>query len=215
MDYLEKIRKVLQDSSEKLIQTTEKITEKVKQVGEEGAEISKELVGELSEKTTEIAKFATYKLDLTNLEKEIDNRYQHLGNLLVKLNAARNKEKAEASLIAYIAEIDRSKREYDKKSIDYNKLRKSYSGNYMINKLSDQLAESNATIDQILISEKSPVSAKTLKEISLPKNALITAIKRDKDIIIPDGNTRLIPGDSVTVIGKKEDVKKVLKQFSV
>ena len=90
-----------------------------------------------------------------------------------------------------MAEIDRSKREYDKKSIAYNSLRKTYSGNYMINKLSDQLAESNATIDQVLVSEKSSAAAKTLKEISLPKNALITAIKRDKEIIIPDGNTRL------------------------
>ena len=214
MDYLEQIKKVLQESSEKLIKTTEIITEKVKKVGEEGAQISKELIDEISEKTSEIAKIATHKLDLTNLEKDIDNKYQHLGKLLVQLNASRNKEKTEALLINYMAEIDRSKREYDKKSIAYNSLRKTYSGNYMINKLSDQLAESNATIDQVLVSEKSSAAAKTLKEISLPKNALITAIKRDKEIIIPDGNTRLMHGDSVTVIGKKEDVQKVLKQFS-
>lgn len=214
MDYLEKIKKVLQESSEKLIKTTEIITEKVKKVGEEGAQISKELIDEISEKTSEIAKIATHKLDLTNLEKDIDNKYQHLGKLVVQLNASRNKEKTEALLINYMAEIDRAKREYDKKSIAYNSLRKAYSGNYMINKLSDQLAESNATIDQVLVSEKSSAAAKTLKEISLPKNALITAIKRGKEIIIPDGNTRLMHGDSVTVIGKKGDVQKVLKQFS-
>ena len=70
MDYLEQIKKVLQESSEKLIKTTEIITEKVKKVGEEGAQISKELIDEISEKTSEIAKIATHKLDLTNLEKD-------------------------------------------------------------------------------------------------------------------------------------------------
>jgi len=52
-----------------------------------------------------------------------------------------------------------------------------------------------------------------LKETLLPKEALIPAVKRDEQVIIPDGKTQLHEGDQVIVIGKKDDVKKVVKRF--
>ena len=51
------------------------------------------------------------------------------------------------------------------------------------------------------------------KEILLPKEALVSAIKRAEEVIIPDGNTLLKAGDQVIVIGKKDDVEKVVKRF--
>ncbi len=69
-------------------------------------------------------------------------------------------------------------------------------------------------IDQVIISEKSNVVNKLLKEILLPKEALVSAIKRGEEVIIPDGNTQLKKGDQVIVIGKKDDVEKVVKRFA-
>jgi trk system potassium uptake protein TrkA len=66
----------------------------------------------------------------------------------------------------------------------------------------------------VIISEKSNVVNKLLKEILLPKEALVSAVKREEEVIIPDGNTLLKAGDQVIVIGKKDDVEKVTKRFA-
>ena len=70
-------------------------------------------------------------------------------------------------------------------------------------------------IDQIAVKASSSVVNKRLKEVELPKNALISAIKRKEEIIIPDGNTKLMAGDVLTVIGKKKDVAKLTQSFLI
>ena len=99
------------------------------------------------------------------------------------------------------------------KQNDYEHLKKKHSKNYVIEKLSKDLSVANAIIDQVIISEKSNVVNKLLKEILLPKEALVSAIKRQEEVIIPDGNTQLKAGDQVIVIGKIDDVGKVVKRF--
>jgi len=49
----------------------------------------------------------------------------------------------------------------------------------------------------------------------LPKEALISAIKRNDEVIIPDGNTKILVDDIVTIIGKSNDVKKVKSKLSI
>ena len=97
MDYFEKIRKVLEEGSEKIIKSTDKIVEKVKKVGEEGLEVSKEWFAEISDKTSEVASITRYKFDLNNLQKSVDNEYKNLGELCKKLYASRKKESLEKS----------------------------------------------------------------------------------------------------------------------
>jgi Trk K+ transport system NAD-binding subunit len=53
-----------------------------------------------------------------------------------------------------------------------------------------------------------------LKELLLPKQALVSAIKRGEKMIIPDGNTKIQAGDQITIIGKTDDVEKVYKRFT-
>lgn len=52
------------------------------------------------------------------------------------------------------------------------------------------------------------------RDIVLPKEALVSAIKRGEEVIIPDGNTQLKTDDEVIVIGKKNDVEKIIKRFA-
>ncbi len=54
---------------------------------------------------------------------------------------------------------------------------------------------------------------KQLMEIDLPPETVIAAIQRDKEIIIPDRNTRLVKGDTVYVIGKEESLKKLINRL--
>jgi len=214
MDYFEKIRKVLEEGSEKIIKETDKLVEKVKKVGEEGFEVSKEWFAEISDKTSEVASITRYKFELNNLQKSVDNEYKNLGELCKKLYASRKKEIVEQTFIEQVTKIDQLMEDVAKKTAEYEELRKSHSDSYVINKLSDELAKGDATIDQFVISAQSSAVNKTLKELVLPKNALISAVKRKEKIIIPDGGTKLLEGDSVTIIGKRADVDKLIKNFS-
>ncbi|MGH1366018.1 MAG: TrkA C-terminal domain-containing protein [Calditrichia bacterium] len=66
---------------------------------------------------------------------------------------------------------------------------------------------------QLLISADSELKDKKLKQIKLPKEVLIGMISRGEEVIIPDGNTAILEGDKITLIGKREDVEEAMKEF--
>ena len=150
-----------------------------------------------------------YKLELTELQKKREVELKKLGETVFNLHALKNKAKAEEKIQMQLKNIGRLKEDILNKTVKYESLRKEYSNNFVIQKLSDELAESDAIIDQVLVSEKSKSAGKALKDLALPKEALVSAIKRNNEVIIPDGNTRILVNDQVTIIGKKPDVKKV------
>lgn len=215
MSLLDDIKKTMKDGSEKVVKLAENISEKIKEVGEEGLEISKEMLAEISEKTSDITNIVRYKLDLVDMQKKVDGEMKDLGEQVFILHASRKKEKIEEKILLHIKNIARLKKDVLSKTAEYESLRKVYSQNFVIQKLSDELAESDAIIDQILVSEKSILVDKTLKELSLPKEALISAIKRNDEVIIPDGNTKILTDDLLTIIGKKNDVKKLKNRLGV
>lgn len=77
------------------------------------------------------------------------------------------------------------------------------------------LAGGKAEILDIIIKEGTHAAGKTIKEIGLPANVLVIAIERGEDVIIPDGNTMLMPGDSVFVFIRKNLVDRIFNMFSV
>jgi len=210
---MENLKKTLKDGTEKAVKIAEDITDKIKEVGEEGIELSKEVMAEISEKTSDIANMARYKLDLNEIQKKIDREFIKLGDLVFAKYVSKKKDKDEGKIRKQIENIEILKKEMLDKTTEYNNLRKSYSQNFVVQKLSDELAESNAAIDQVLVSGKSTSVNKSLKELTLPKEALISAIKRNDEVIIPDGNTKILVDDLVTIIGKKNDIKKVKNKF--
>jgi trk system potassium uptake protein TrkA len=215
MTFLENIKKTLKDGSEKAVKIAEDLTEKIKEVGEEGLELSKEVLAEISEKTADVTSMARYKFELKEMEKTIDKEMQQLGEQVFNTYTSKNKSKGQEKIEKQIEKIDNLKKELLNKSTEYENLRKDYSHNFVIQKFSDELADSDAVIDQIRVSEKSISVNKTLKELLLPKEALISAIKRNDEVIIPDGNTKILVNDLVTIIGKKNDVQKVKNNLSI
>jgi hypothetical protein len=214
MTLFENIKKTLKDGSEKAVKIAEDLTEKIKVAGEEGLEFSKEVLAEISEKTTDVTNMARFKLELNEMEKKIDKEMKNLGEQVFSEYSAKNKGKGEERIQKQIEKIDSLKKDLLDKSTEYENLRKEYSSNFVVQKFSDELAESGAVIDQILVSENSISVNKALKELSLPKEALISAIKRNDVVIIPDGNSKVLVDDLVTIIGKKSDVEKVKKKLS-
>ena len=71
-----------------------------------------------------------------------------------------------------------------------------------------------AEIFRLPIAPNSKLSRKTIRQIGLPKKALIVAIERDHKFIIPTEDVELFAGDKVTVLAHKDQVDKVAELFS-
>lgn len=55
------------------------------------------------------------------------------------------------------------------------------------------------------VTENSPVANKTLEQIDLPVNCAIAAVLRGPEVIVPDGNTVVLPGDELIAVTKEQD----------
>ncbi|MEA4902951.1 Trk system potassium transporter TrkA [Desulfitobacterium sp.] len=66
---------------------------------------------------------------------------------------------------------------------------------------------------EIIVASSSPVAHRKLKEAKLPRNCLIGNIVRNNEIIIPNGDTYLEPGDRVIVFALPDTVPTVVKLF--
>ena len=214
MEMLDKIKESFFRGTEKITDMTGKIVEKGKKVGGEGVEATREIYENISNRTSDVAALARLKYELAHLSKQVEAEFVNLGKVVLALR--RNDEfspenKTFREQIEKLEALDSTLRT---KQDEYENLRKKHSSNYVVHKLSEDLAAADAIIDQVTISEKSNVVNKLLKDILLPKEALVSAMKRDEEVIIPDGNTQLKTGDRVIVIGKKDDVEKIVKRFA-
>ncbi len=57
------------------------------------------------------------------------------------------------------------------------------------------------------------LSGKRLRDLILPSDSLILSIKRDNDILIPHGNSRLEMNDQVSVLAHSDDFYKIMEMF--
>lgn len=76
------------------------------------------------------------------------------------------------------------------------------------------LAGGKAEIVEILIRDESFAANKTIKDLGLPQNVLVISIERGDDVIIPEGNTMILPGDSVFIFVRRTLVDRIFNLFS-
>ena len=214
MGLLDKIKESLFQGTEKITDVTEKIVEKGKKVGSGGVEVTKEIFTNISERTSDVTALAKLKHELVSIPKQLELEFLHLGRAVLALRRSGKFSPENETFREQVKKLEELDDTFRTKQHEYEQLKKKHSSNYVVNKLSEDLSAANAIIDQVIISKKSDVVNKSLKEILLPKEALVSAIKREEEVIIPDGNTLLKAGDQVVVIGRKDDVEKVVKSFS-
>ncbi len=77
------------------------------------------------------------------------------------------------------------------------------------------IGSGKAEIVDIIIKDGTRAAGKAVKDIGLPSNVLVIAVERGDDVIIPDGNTVIMPGDSVFVFIRKNLADRVFNSFSV
>lgn len=63
--------------------------------------------------------------------------------------------------------------------------------------------------------EKSGIVGRPLKEIGFPKGALVLAVLRSKEIVIPTGDTIINPGDRAIILAERKVIPRVEKQLSI
>lgn len=66
---------------------------------------------------------------------------------------------------------------------------------------------------EIVISPKSSLLGRKLKDARIPSNLLIGALVRGDELIIPNGNTMLHPGDRIVIFTLPSTIKKISKIF--
>ncbi len=78
---------------------------------------------------------------------------------------------------------------------------------------STTFADGRAEAIEFEIAPDSPVQGKALKEIH-SELWVVAAILRDGKLVVPHGNTRLLTGDKVTVVGSATDFTQVVRTFA-
>ena len=74
--------------------------------------------------------------------------------------------------------------------------------------------ENRVTISELLIKEEHFVCHKKLKEIPSEKPFNVSAIYRKPNVIIPRGDTTLLPGDKIFIMSASENKDDIMKLFA-
>lgn len=79
--------------------------------------------------------------------------------------------------------------------------------------MTDSVKTNNDLLD-LIIPHNSAVAGKSLAELNLPPESLITVIYRDNDYIVPSGGSILEEGDTILVLVNKDNIDTVKKIFT-
>jgi trk system potassium uptake protein TrkA len=77
------------------------------------------------------------------------------------------------------------------------------------------LPEENAEAFEAVAMETSDIVGRPLREIEFPKDAIVGAIVRGSEVIIPNGSTVIQPGDRVMIFALTLAIKEVEKALTV
>lgn len=76
-----------------------------------------------------------------------------------------------------------------------------------------RLKTGKLVLNEILITDKSPVCDKALKDINIPKDCVVISVIRNDDVIIPNGFTMLKDGDYIITVSSSEDQAELRDYF--
>ena len=77
--------------------------------------------------------------------------------------------------------------------------------------ISSTFVQGQAEIVEVVVHNDMTMKGKILKDLDLPSGMLIAAVYRSGEVIIPDGNTKLLVNDRVIIISLLTDVPELEK----
>ncbi|TYQ16067.1 UNVERIFIED_CONTAM: trk system potassium uptake protein TrkA [Acetivibrio alkalicellulosi] len=76
-----------------------------------------------------------------------------------------------------------------------------------------RLKSGKLVLNEILITSKSPVCNRTLKDINIPKDCVLISVIRDDEVIIPNGFTAIKEGDYIIAVSTSKDQLELKNYF--
>jgi trk system potassium uptake protein TrkA len=77
------------------------------------------------------------------------------------------------------------------------------------------IKEAEAEVMEAVALETSEIVGKPLSKLDLPKGSLVTAIIREKEVVIPSGESVIAPGDRIILFAVKEAIPRIEKILAV
>lgn len=196
----------------------EKIRDGIQDVSSKTGEFIKSGAEKTAETATYTSKLTQLTWERRSILKKIEDEQRELGVLAHKLqveNRIDDLGKAAQSIFNNLASYDKKLADIDSEKEELASLHNIGSAEEnFAQDLAENLEASGGIMQKVIIKDNSPFVDKKLKEIQLPKEALIVNVMRGQEMIIPDGNTVLQAEDGITFLGKKEDVETAVKSFS-
>lgn len=69
-------------------------------------------------------------------------------------------------------------------------------------------------VKDMTVSHTSPAAGQTLAALNLPKGTIVISVIRGTEALIPDGQTRILEGDSVIVLSHQDNLGALTEYFS-
>jgi K+/H+ antiporter YhaU regulatory subunit KhtT len=211
MNLWEKIRNDLQEGASTLSAKTSELLRSGAAAVKEGAE-------KAATKAAYASKLAQLNWEHRNIQGSIEIEQRNLGSLLFKLHSENRLADLESEASAHFEKLTALGKDLENNEQAKKDLPKAYGletiDKESIRELTKDLEAGGGTIVQLTIEEGAPIIGKKLKEVQMPKEALVGTIHRNDQILIPDGETAFELGDKVSLIGKREDVESAVAQMS-
>jgi NhaP-type Na+/H+ and K+/H+ antiporter len=158
------------------------------------------------EQIKEKTEAAPVKLKLIFLENTIESLFLRLGSRIYDAAKTSKILTENRGVQTLLAEIDAKKKELEKLREDFRKI-----WNEESRQLKATLEKGGGALEQIRLADSSPAKGKQVKDLALPPEVLLGPVTRGKDLIIPHGETELLEGDRVTLMGTRKDMEAAKK----
>lgn len=174
---------------------------------------AKLILFEIAEKTS--AKVGSIKrsIQASELDSKIDKEYEVLG---LKIWILLNEGKAPHEGTGVLDSVNRL-RSLKQTLLRFEEEMAYFSDGMLISKvleLKEGLKNGSVALETITITKDSPLVQAKVSDLKLPPGLLIILIKRSGQVLIPNGATELIGGDSLMMMGYKSRIDETIKLIS-
>lgn len=195
----------------------DKVKDSFDKISKTSADVARESVDKISKKATEYSRLSVQKMEIKSLEKKIYDALIEMGKEVYERFEKDDMKKPAVDLKPHRDKIRALKTELTEKENKLQEIYREFAHDSIdkdkIKNLKEELETGGATIEQIRLTEDSPILGKKLKSVKLPKEVLIGTVTRNDQVIIPDGTTVFAKDDKITLLGKKEDVEQTVSLF--
>ncbi len=206
--------KVAKDLQNGFLTLSEKAAEWVK-TGTEALRGGMEVA---STKATYASRLAKLKWEQNVLQREIEKAFTALGGQAYELFAAGQLQELGTRAQDKLEQLRSLEQKLEEKEKEIEILSKNLNftstGSSDLKDLRQDMEGAGGTIVQVTIVPNSPAAHKACREIAASPDLMIGAILRADEIVIPTPDTILLPGDRVTLLGRKEAVQQAAQMLA-